>query len=71
MFRLITPRRFLWDAHNIEEADEQDEYDISKGYLLSWCDVVELWYLGMQVLSSVLTLVKTIARCVSLSIKTK
>merc|ERR1712073_163614 len=42
--------RFLWDAHNCEEAREEEELVVSTPY-------IELWYLGMQVLSNVLGVV--------------
>lgn len=46
--------RFLWDAHNTEEAPHEDEYEVSKCYVPYWNDIIDLWYLGMQVLSSLL-----------------
>ena len=49
--------RFLWDAHNIDESPEEDEYSVSNSYLPFWNDLIDLWYLGMQVLSSLLTTV--------------
>lgn len=45
--------RFLWDAHNTDESDS-DEYSVSQNYLPFWSDLIDLWYLGMQVLSSLL-----------------
>lgn len=46
--------RFLWDAHNCEETPEEDEYGVSNNYIPYWNDLIDLWYLGMQVLSSLL-----------------
>ena len=46
--------RFLWDAHNTEESPDQDEYSVAESYLPHWNDLIDLWYLGMQVLSSLL-----------------
>ena len=45
--------RFLWDAHNTDESEEE-EYSVSNSYLPYWNDLIDLWYLGMQVLSSLL-----------------
>ena len=45
--------RFLWDAHNTDESDA-DQYSVSQNYLPFWSDLIDLWYLGMQVLSSLL-----------------
>ncbi|XP_023331282.1 neurochondrin homolog [Eurytemora carolleeae] len=46
--------RFLWDAHNCEEAREEEELVVSAPYIEHWNDLIDLWYLGMQVLSNVL-----------------
>lgn len=46
--------RFLWDAHNTDETPEDDLYSVSNNYLAYWNDLIDLWYLGMQVLSSLL-----------------
>jgi len=46
--------RFLWDAHNCEEAREEEELVVSTPYIEHWNDLIDLWYLGMQVLSSLL-----------------
>ena len=47
--------RFLWDAHNCEESLDEEELGVSSNYLNHWNDLVDLWYLGMQVLASLLT----------------
>lgn len=46
--------RFLWDAHNCEEAREEEELVVSTPYIEHWNDLIDLWYLGMQVLSNVM-----------------
>merc|ERR1711997_20410 len=46
--------RFLWDAHNCEEAREEEELVVSTPYIEYWNDLIDLWFLGMQVLSNVL-----------------
>merc|ERR1712110_793913 len=49
--------RFLWDAHNCEEAREEEELVVSTPYIEHWNDLIDLWYLGMQVLANVLGVV--------------
>lgn len=49
--------RFLWDAHNCEEAREEEELVVSTPYIEHWNELIDLWYLGMQVLSNVLSVV--------------
>merc|ERR1712142_358016 len=49
--------RFLWDAHNCEEAREEEELVVSTPYIEHWNDLIDLWYLGMQALSNVLGVV--------------
>lgn len=49
--------RFLWDAHNCEEAREEEELVVSTPYIEHWNDLIDLWYLGMQVLSNVLQMI--------------
>merc|ERR1712200_291186 len=49
--------RFLWDAHNCEEAREEEELVVSTPYIEHWNELIDLWYLGMQVLSNVLAVV--------------
>ena len=51
--------RFLWDAHNCEESLNEDELGISANYLDHWNDLSDLWFLGMQVLNSLMPQVKT------------
>ena len=62
--------RFLWDAHNVDESPDEDEYSVSINYLPCWNDLIDLWYLGMQVLSSLLTqvIVYSLRSCRMLSI---
>ena len=45
--------RFLWDAHNCEEAREEEELVVSTPYIEHWNELIDLWYLGMQVLDRV------------------
>nr|CAG4646076.1 EOG090X0266 [Macrothrix elegans] len=46
---------FLWDAHNSEESCDSLSLVISLGYKKDWPDLAEMWFLGMQGLSNVLT----------------
>jgi len=46
---------FLWDAHNSEEACQEMSLVISLRYKKDWPDLAELWFLGMQSLSNILT----------------
>jgi len=56
--------RFLWDAHNCEESLDEEELGVSSNYLNHWNDLVDLWYLGMQVLAHLLTQIPWIAEFV-------
>ena len=44
----------MWDAHNCEESLDEEELGVSSNYLNYWNDLVDLWYLGMQVLANLL-----------------
>ena len=59
--------RFLWDAHNCEEAREEEELVVSTPYIEHWNDLIDLWYLGMQVCSlcSCVTTRKTRQQCLN------
>ena len=50
--------RFLWDAHNCEEAREEEELVVSTPYIEHWNELIDLWYLGMQVCYNQMTIVK-------------
>jgi len=56
--------RFLWDAHNCEESLDEEDLQVSSNYYNDWADLVDLWYLGMQVLSSLFAEVSWIAEFV-------
>ena len=56
--------RFFWDAHNCEESLDEEELGVSSNYLNHWNDLVDLWYLGMQVLANLLTQVPWICEFV-------
>ena len=49
--------RFLWDAHNCEDspADAEMQLGVSFAYVERWSDDLEqLWFLGMQILNSLM-----------------
>ena len=46
--------RFLWDAFNCEESDMGDELEVSTAYLMAWNEIADIWFLGMQVIISLL-----------------
>ncbi|KAK8722987.1 hypothetical protein OTU49_011985 [Cherax quadricarinatus] len=55
IFRFVqTIVRFLWDAHNIEESRDYATLVVSSRYELHWCNLIDLWFLGMHTLSLLL-----------------
>ena len=46
--------RFFWDAHFCNENRSPVELSVSLEYIEHWEDIEELWFLGMQVFSSLL-----------------
>jgi Neurochondrin len=53
--------RFLWDAYNIDESNDPTALVVSLAYKENWMEIMELWFLGMQTMSSVLKLVPWIS----------
>uniref|UniRef100_A0A0A9WSD3 Neurochondrin n=1 Tax=Lygus hesperus TaxID=30085 RepID=A0A0A9WSD3_LYGHE len=47
--------RFLWDAFNVDESNDAEVLVVSMEYKKYWMDLMELWFLGMQTISVVLT----------------
>ncbi|BES90206.1 unnamed protein product [Nesidiocoris tenuis] len=47
--------RFLWDAYNVDESNDNEVLVVSMEYKKYWMDLMELWFLGMQTISVVLT----------------
>lgn len=47
--------RFLWDAFNVDESNDAEALVVSMEYKKYWMDLMELWFLGMQTISVVLT----------------
>ena len=50
--------RFLWEAHNCEDspADAEVQLGVSFAYVERWesGDLEQLWFLGMQILNSLM-----------------
>lgn len=58
--------RFLWDAYTVDENSSNSRYALGQlvvtmTYKESWMELQELWFLGMQNLSGILTLVPWIS----------
>jgi len=49
--------RFLWDAYCVDESVDRSGISVSLKYKGNWGELQELWFLGMQTMSSVLALV--------------
>lgn len=56
--------RFLWDAFNVEDSSDGSCLVVAFAYRFIWDQVKELWFLGMQALSSLLPLMPWIAEFV-------
>uniref|UniRef100_A0A2A4J775 Neurochondrin homolog n=1 Tax=Heliothis virescens TaxID=7102 RepID=A0A2A4J775_HELVI len=53
--------RFLWDAYNIDESNDPSALVVSMSYKEHWNEIADLWFLGMQTMSGVLTMVPWIS----------
>lgn len=58
--------RFLWDAYTVDENSNNSRYALGQlvvtmTYKEAWIELQELWFLGMQNLSGILTLVPWIS----------
>lgn len=47
--------RFLWDAYSIDESNDPTALVVSMAYKEHWMELMELWFLGMQTLASVIS----------------
>lgn len=53
--------RFLWDAYTVDESNDPSALVVSIAYKEHWMEIMELWFLGMQTMSSVLAVVPWIS----------
>ncbi|XP_038207033.1 neurochondrin homolog [Zerene cesonia] len=53
--------RFLWDAYIVDESNDPSALVVSMTYKEHWNEIADLWFLGMQTLSGVLTIVPWIS----------
>ncbi|XP_028038659.1 neurochondrin homolog [Bombyx mandarina] len=53
--------RFLWDAYNVDESNDPTALVVSMSYKEHWNEIADLWFLGMQTMSGVLTIVPWIS----------
>lgn len=53
--------RFLWDAYNVDESNDSSTLVVAMAYKEHWIQLMELWFLGMQTMSAVLSLIPWIS----------
>lgn len=53
--------RFLWDAYNVDESNDSSSLVVAMAYKEHWIQLMELWFLGMQTMSAVLSLIPWIS----------
>lgn len=53
--------RFLWDAYNVDESNDPNALVVSMTYKENWNEIADLWFLGMQTLSGILTTIPWIS----------
>lgn len=53
--------RFLWDAFIVDESNDPTALVVSMQYKENWSDLMELWFLGMQTMSGVISQVPWIS----------
>lgn len=54
---LATSVKFMWDTHEVVPSTCKTEMTLTREYRKIWPNIMELWFLGMQALSSLLSLV--------------
>lgn len=53
--------RFLWDAYVVDESNDPTALVLSMQYKEHWAEINELWFLGMQTMSGILSVVPWIS----------
>lgn len=53
--------RFLWDAYNVDESNDSTTLVVAMDYKEHWIQLMELWFLGMQTMSAVISLIPWIS----------
>lgn len=53
--------RFLWDAYVVDESNDPTALVLSMIYKEHWAEINELWFLGMQTMSGILSVVPWIS----------
>lgn len=53
--------RFLWDAYIVDESNDPTALVLSMVYKEHWSEINELWFLGMQTMSGILSVVPWIS----------
>lgn len=56
-----TTIRFLWDAYVVNDSIDPSALTVSMTYKEFWMEIMELWFLGMQTMSSILQLIPWIS----------
>lgn len=49
--------RFLWDAYIVDESNDPTELVVAISYKEHWMEIMELWFLGMQTMAGVFSLI--------------
>ncbi|XP_011310048.1 neurochondrin homolog [Fopius arisanus] len=49
--------RFLWDAYVVDESSDPTELVVAMFYKEHWMEIMELWFLGMQTMAGVFSLI--------------
>lgn len=47
--------RFLWDAYTVDESNDPTALVVAMSYKEHWMELAELWFLGMQTMSGVIS----------------
>lgn len=53
--------RFLWDAYIVDESNDPTALVVAMTYKEHWSEITELWFLGMQTMSGILSVIPWIS----------